>query len=97
LIRRFDRGILAMDDANLKITDKEIVAAFLIGGWAEQFPPVLTVDQAAELAQVPKATIYSWSSSGALDGCGRKVGKHLRIYRDRFLKRLFNEGINGET
>jgi excisionase family DNA binding protein len=55
---------------------------------------VLTVDQAADLMQVPKKTIYDWSSRGLLRGCGRKVGKHLRIFRDKFLLHIFNEGLN---
>ena len=82
-----------MDSGSLDLTDKEITQAFSDPAWAEKFPPILTVDKAAELAVVPKATIYAWSSAGHLRGCSRKVGKHLRIFRDRFIKRLFNEGI----
>ena len=54
---------------------------------------MLSVDQAARLLQVPKATIYDWSSRGLLRGCGRRAGKHLRIFRDRLLTRVFNEGL----
>lgn len=61
---------------------------------ASRFPPVLTTDQAAELLQVPKATLYDWSSRGLLKGCARKVGKHLRFFRDRLLLKIFNEGIH---
>src|SRR5438874_7891337 len=53
------------------------------------------LDQAAALARVPKQTLYSWSSQERLRGCSRRVGKHLRILRDRFVRLLFNEGING--
>lgn len=83
-----------MDDQSLKLTDAEIRQAFAEPAWAEKYPPVLDIDQAAELARIPKATIYSWSSAGRLRGCSRRVGKHLRIFRDRFIKRIFNEGLN---
>ena len=82
-----------MDDESLKLTDREIDEAFLAPNWAERFPPVISVDQAADLLGVPKQTIYSWSSRGLLKGCGRKVGRHLRMFRNRLLKRAFNEGI----
>ena len=36
--------------------------------WAVKFPPVLTIDQTAELLQVPKSTVYDWSSRGLLRG-----------------------------
>jgi hypothetical protein len=80
----------------LNLTDAEIAASFTSGPWAEQFPPVLDVERAAKLAIVPVATIYDWNSRNLLAGCSTKVGKYLRIHRDRFLKKLFNEGINGD-
>lgn len=83
-----------MSNNGLNLSDKEISASFVDQNWAEKFPPILDVDQAAELVRVPKATIYSWSSRGLLKGCGRKVGKHLRFYRNRLIQRIFNEGIN---
>jgi excisionase family DNA binding protein len=85
-----------MSKDGLQLTPNEIAAAFSDPRWADQFPPILTVDQAAELAVVPKATIYAWSSAGHLRACSRKVGKHLRIFRNRFVERLFNEGILDE-
>jgi excisionase family DNA binding protein len=60
-------------------------------------PPVLTVDEAAALLRVPKQTIYDWSARGLLKGCGRKVGKHLRLFRDRLLQRVFNEGLDAHA
>ena len=85
-----------MSKDGLNLTDKEIAAAFSEPRWAERFPPVLTVNQAADLVSVPRQTIYSWSSDGKLRGCARKAGKHLRIFRDRFVKRVFNQGINDD-
>ena len=84
-----------MDDAPpLELSAKEIQQAFAAPEWAARFPPVLTVDQAAELIRVPKGTIYDWSSRGLLAGCGRRVGKHLRLWRDKLLLKIFNEGLN---
>ncbi len=57
------------------------------------FPPLLTVDQAAELLQVPKATIYAWSSQGRLKGCAKRAGKHLRLHRNRLLTHFVNGGL----
>ncbi len=85
-----------MDGNRLKLSDKEISQAFASPTWAEKYPPILTVDQAAELAVVPKGTVYAWSSAGHLRGCSRKVGKHLRIFRDRFVKQMLEEGIPNE-
>jgi excisionase family DNA binding protein len=79
---------------SLKLTDKEIAAAFSDSRWADRFPPILNVDQAAELVDVPKNTIYTWSSQGLLRGCSRKVGRHLRFFRDRLVKKIFNEGLH---
>lgn len=83
----------AKDDYTL-LTAKDLAQTFADPAWAMKFPPFLTVDQAAELLQVPKGTIYDWSSRGLLVGCARKVGKHLRIYRDKFLLFTFNKRIN---
>jgi excisionase family DNA binding protein len=79
--------------AGLKLTPKEVAAAFSDSAWANRFPPILTVEQAAELLQVPKGTIYDWSSRGLLMGCARRMGKHLRFMRDRLILKLFNEEL----
>jgi hypothetical protein len=80
-------------DGDLKLSDREIHAAFAAGPWAEQFPPVLSVAQAAKLLQVPQSTIYDWSSRGLLQSCARRAGKRLQIFRDRLLKKIFNDGL----
>ncbi len=85
---------MSRKDANLKLTDKEITALFVPSQWAERFPPILTVDQVAELLSVPKATVYDWSSRGLLEGCCAKVGKHLRFVRERLIQKVFNEGLS---
>ena len=78
----------------LKLTNRELSAPFVESDWGSRFPPVMTVGQAAEMLQVPKSTIYDWSSRGMLRGCARRVGKHLRIFRERLLRHVFNEGLN---
>ncbi len=78
----------------LEISAKELTAAFAAGKWADEFPPILTVDQAAELLQVPKQTIYDWRSRGLLTGCSRKVGKYVRFWRDQLILKVFNEGLD---
>lgn len=78
----------------LGLSKAEISAPFATGVWAEKFPPYLTIEQAAELLQVPVGTLYDWSSRGLLKGCARRVGKHLRFDRNRFIHRVFNEDLN---
>jgi len=84
-------------DGSLRLTDKELASAFAEPACAQRFPPVLTVEQAADLLQVPRDTIYQWRSRGLLGSCCRKVGKHLRFFRDRLLKQAFNEGLTDDT
>ena len=74
-----------------KLSANEIQQAFGDSDWGKQFPPVLNVDQAAELASIPKKTIYEWSSRGVLKGCANRFGRRLRILRDRFIQLLFEE------
>lgn len=82
-------------DAHSLLTAKDVAVMFADPAWAAKFPPLLTVDEAAQLARVPKQTVYSWSSQGLLQGCSRKVGKHLRVLRDKFILKLCNEGLHG--
>ena len=83
-------------DGSLKLTDKEIASSFAAPVWTERFPPVLSIDQAADLLQVPKQTIYQWRSRGLLGSCSRRVGKRVCFYQDRLLKKVFNEGITDD-
>ncbi|HVX15574.1 MAG TPA: helix-turn-helix domain-containing protein [Pirellulales bacterium] len=81
---------MANKEEHLNLTDKEISQSFADPAWSAKFPPVMSVEQAAELLQIPVATIYGWRSRGLLEGSCRKVGKHLRFLRDRLLKQIFN-------
>ena len=80
-------------DTNLKLTDKEIGSTFADPLWAERFPPVMNIEQASDLLQIPVDTIRQWRSRKLLGRCCRKIGKHLRFYRDRLIKKVFNEGL----
>jgi excisionase family DNA binding protein len=84
---------MATDEESLRLSPREIAAAF-DGTNGTSAPAVLTVDEAAALLRVPKATLYDWRSRGLLAGCCRKVGKHLRFFRDRLIQKVFNDGIN---
>jgi excisionase family DNA binding protein len=81
-------------DVGCKLTAAELAAPFQDPAWGNRFPPVLTCDQAAELLQIPKQTIYDWHSRGLLAGCCRKIGKHLRFFRPHLLTLVFNKGLN---
>jgi hypothetical protein len=80
----------AMDDPSLKLTGKEITTTFSDPIWSEKFPPVLTIEQAASLLQVPVGTLRGCRSRGLLGTCSRRVGKHVRFFRDRFITLVFN-------
>ena len=45
---------MSRKDGGCDLTTRELPALFSEPGWAAKFPPILTLDQAAELVQVPK-------------------------------------------
>ena len=49
---------MASKDAGLRLTATEVANAFSDPASGARFPPVLTIDQAAELIQLPKQTLY---------------------------------------
>jgi hypothetical protein len=78
----------------MTLTQKEIAAAFSVPVWASRFPPILNVEQAAELASVPVKTVYDWSSRGLLSGCACRRGRRLLLWRDRYVQFLFHPSDN---
>jgi excisionase family DNA binding protein len=92
-LHRGKEAEVAKSDKNLRLTPREIAAAFE-NTQGTTTPVVLTIDEAAELLRIPKQTLYDWRSRGLLSGCSRKVGKHVRFFRDRLIDRVFNEGIS---
>ena len=81
---------------SLGLTDREIAACFSEPAWAERFPPVLSIERAAALLDVPVGTLRDWRSRGLLRGCCRRAGKRVLFFRDRLLKLIFNEGLNDD-
>ena len=57
-----------------KLTDRELAAAFADPRWAAEFPPVLTIQQAAALLQIPLQTLYQWRSRRLLGGWATSTG-----------------------
>ncbi len=56
--------------------------------YREKFPALITLPQAAEIAHVPLATAYDWSSRGAFDGFKFKPGRGVLLSRDAFIEFL---------
>ena len=46
----------------LRISREEIASAFSTDKYCDRFPPIMNVQQAAELLQVPKHTLYEWNA-----------------------------------
>lgn len=81
------------NDESLRLSDREIAGMFSHPVDAERFPPFLKLDEAATLLRVPAETLRDWRSRGLLEGCCRKLGKHVRFVRDRLVKKVFNDGL----
>jgi excisionase family DNA binding protein len=72
-----------------KLSTTEIQRALADGDRA-RVGPILTPAQLADLVQVSVKTVYEWLTKGRLDGCFRKRGKHVLIWRDRAVDLIFN-------
>jgi len=72
-----------------KLSSIEIAQAFAEGQGA-QFPPILTVEQLADLLQISTKTLYEWIAKDRLAGAFRKRGKHILVWRDRVIDIVFN-------
>ncbi|HWE03727.1 MAG TPA: helix-turn-helix domain-containing protein [Tepidisphaeraceae bacterium] len=74
-----------------QIKPAEIAAAFDNEEVRRRFPPILGVQQVADLlGGLSMRTIYHWIAKGRFDGCFRKRGKHHFFWRDRIVDRIFN-------
>jgi len=72
-----------------KLLRAELQSAFL-GESGKQFPVVLSPERLASLLGLSVKTIYVWISLGRLDGCFRKRGKHILLWRDRVIAKIFD-------
>ena len=59
--------------------------------FSEKYPALITVEQAAEIAQIPPATIHAWSSAGRLDEFKHRRGRRLLLIRDEFVRFLLGQ------
>ncbi len=78
-----------MSSRKRPISREEIRQAF-VGPAADTVPVILSPARLAALLNLSTKTIYEWIAKGRLDGAFRKRGKHVLIWRDRALDRLFN-------
>ena len=51
----------------------------LIRTYGDKYPPLITTDEAAEIARAPVATIHDWSSRDLLDGIKSKRGRRVLL------------------
>jgi len=58
---------------------------------AAKIPIILSPQQLGELLGKSTKTIYEWIAHGYLRGTYRKRGKHIFFWRDRVLRRIFND------
>lgn len=58
----------------------------LLDEYRRKYPPLLLIHEAAEIARVPKQTMYDWSSRGLLDALKVKRGRRVLFLRDAFIR-----------
>ena len=58
----------------------------IIEEYRKTYPPLVTVDQAAEILQRPVGTVYDWSSRGLFDAFKRRAGRQIRLIRDELVR-----------
>lgn len=63
----------------------------VLAEYRAKYPALLTVTQAAEIAQRPAATILDWSSRGRFAGFKRRQGREIRLVRDPFILWLMED------
>ena len=60
----------------------------VLAEYAQKFPALITLLQAAKIAQVPLATVYAWSSEQRLDEFKIRRGRRVLLGRDGFVRYL---------
>lgn len=76
----------------LAITSQEISQCFAEPKIAAEFPPILTIEQAAALFQVSPRTLKLYIAQGLFQRATTKIGRHRRIFRDRAVEIIFSRG-----
>jgi len=67
----------------------------IIAEYAEQYDPLIAVEEAAKIAHAPTATIHAWSSAGRMDNFKVRSGRRVLFHRDAFV-RMILDGVGGE-
>jgi hypothetical protein len=80
-------------DTSLRLTDQEITQAFSDPDVAAKLPPVLSLEEAAELMRLKLGGIRDWRSRRLLSTCSVRAGREVKVFRDRFIKAVFNDLI----
>jgi excisionase family DNA binding protein len=65
-----------------RLSETSIREMFATEPWASRFPPILTVQQLAELMQVSPRTVFQWLATGLLNPATNLIGRQRRILRD---------------
>ena len=68
------------------MSDDEITP--IIAEFRQQYPALISFDQAARIAQTPKGTIEDHSSRGLFDAFKSRYGKRCLLGRDAFVRFL---------
>ena len=58
----------------------------IVAEYAQQYAPLIQVEEAGKIAHVPPATIHSWSSAGRMDGFKLRSGRRVLFHRDAFVR-----------
>lgn len=58
----------------------------IMAEYAQQYDPLIKVEEAARIAHVPPATIHAWSSAGRMDNFKTRSGRRVLFYRDSFVR-----------
>lgn len=64
----------------------------IIAEYATIYRPLITVEQAAEIAHVPVGTIHAWSSAGRLHAFKVRCGRRVLFHRDAFVRYVLGQG-----
>jgi excisionase family DNA binding protein len=76
-----------------KLSRREIKAAFDADEMNARFPPILTIEQVAQMLQCSKSCVEKLSSSGKLNFAKSSRGP-VRFWRDRVIAWIFGERGN---
>jgi excisionase family DNA binding protein len=72
------------------------VDSFVTGaGTNNVLPPVLTVEEVADLMRIDRKTAYAAIASGGVPGV-RRIGRCIRVSRDVLLRWLAEGGIKAQ-